>query len=201
MKEKAFTVWFTGISRSGKTTLANMLCERLAERGIKAESLDSGKLRREFNQELGFTREAIEKNLKRVAYDCQVLNRNGVVAIVAAISPYKALRDAVREQSDTFIEVYCEATPEQLQDRDPEGFFEKARRNEILNVAGVNAPYEPPDTPEIHLKTTVDSPESCLDTILKTLEILGQLPTRSAGAYTPEEEALIKNRLRELGYI
>ncbi len=201
MNEKTFTVWFTGISRSGKTTLANMLCERLSERGIKSESLDSGKLRREFNQELGFTREAIEKNLKRVAHDCRMLNRNGVVAIVAAISPYKALRDAVREQSDAFVEVHCDATPEQLQDRDPEGFFAKARRNEILNVAGVNAPYEPPDKPEIHLKTTVDSPESCLDTILKTLEILGHLPTRSAGAYTPEEEALIKNRLRELGYI
>ncbi len=201
MNEKAFTVWFTGISRSGKTTLANMLYERLSERGIKSESLDSGKLRREFNQELGFTRDAIEKTLKRVAYECRVLNRNGVVAIVAAISPYKALRDAVREQSGAFIEVYCDATPDQLRDRDPEGFFEKARRNEILNVAGVNAPYEPPDTPEIHLKTTVDSPESCLDTILKTLEILGHLPTRSAGAYTPEEEALIKNRLRELGYI
>ncbi len=201
MKEKAFTVWFTGISRSGKTTLANMLCERLSERGIKAESLDSGKLRREFNQELGFTRDAIEKNLKRLAYDCQRFNRNGVVAIVAAISPYKALRDAVREQSDAFIEVFCDATPEQLQDRDPEGFFEKAKRNEILNVAGVNAPYEPPDKPEVHLKTAVESPESCLDTILKTLEILGHLPTRSAGAYTPEEEALIKSRLRELGYI
>ncbi len=201
MSEKAFTVWFTGISRSGKTTLANMLCERLSERGIRAESLDSGKLRREFNQELGFTRDAIEKNLKRLAYDCQRFNRNGVVAIVAAISPYKALRDAVREQSDAFIEVHCDATPEQLEDRDPEGFFAKARRNEILNVAGVNAPYEPPDTPEIHLKTTAESPEDCLDTILKTLEILGHLPTRSAGAYTPEEEALIKNRLRELGYI
>ncbi len=157
MIEKPFTVWFTGISRSGKTTLASMLCECLSERGIKAESLDSGKLRREFNQELGFTRDAIEKNLKRLAYDCQVLNRNGIVAIVGAVSPYKALRDSVREQSDAFIEVYCDATPEQLQDRDPEGFFEKARRNEILNVAGVNAPYEPPDKPEIHLKTTVDS--------------------------------------------
>ena len=201
MNEKAFTVWFTGISRSGKTTLANMLRDRLDGFGLQAESLDSGKLRREFNQELGYTREAIEKTLRRVAYECQVLNRNGVVAIVAAISPYKALRNAVREQSESFVEVYCDATPEQLQDRDPEGFFAKARRNEILNVAGVNAPYEPPDTPEIHLKTTVDSPESCLDTILKTLEILGHLPTRSAGAYTPEEEALIKNRLRELGYI
>ncbi len=201
MNEKAFTLWFTGISRSGKSTLASMLWERLSERGIKSESLDSGKLRREFNQELGFTREAIEKTLKRVAYECQVLNRNGVVAIVAAISPFKSQRDAVREQSDAFVEVHCDATPEQLQDRDPEGFFEKARRNEILNVAGVNAPYEPPDTPEIHLKTTVDSPERCLETILKTLEILGHLPERSAGAYTPEEEALIKNRLRELGYI
>ena len=108
------------------------------------------KLRREFDQELGYTREAIEKTLKRVAYECQVLNRNGVVAIVAAISPYKALRDAVREQSDAFIEVYCDATPEQLQDRDPEGFFAKARRNEILNVAGVNAPFPRLSGPQDH---------------------------------------------------
>ena len=97
MANGAYTVWFTGISRSGKSTLANMLCKSLTALGLKAESLDAGRMRKEFNKDLGFTRQAIEKNLKRVAYDCGILNRNGVVAIVAAISPYKAGRDAIRQ--------------------------------------------------------------------------------------------------------
>ncbi len=201
MKSKAFTVWFTGLSRSGKSTLANMMCDSLSELGLKAESLDSGRIRREFNKELGFTREEIEKNLKRLVYDCRMLNRNGVVAIVAAISPYKSLRDAIREKIGSFVEVYCDATVQELQERDPEGLFAKAQRNEIPNVAGVNAPYEPPDKPEVHLKTARDSPERCLQTILQTLEILEYIPTRATSAYTAQEEAMIKNRLRELGYI
>ena len=84
--------------------------------------------------------------------------------------------------------------------RDPEGLFAKARRNEVQNVAGVNAPYEPPHEPEVHLQTAHDSPESCLETILQTLEMLKYVPARATSAYTPREQAMIKNRLRELGY-
>lgn len=200
MTPQTFTIWFTGISRSGKSTLANMLCENLTQLGLKAESLDSGRIRRQLDSGLGFTRAEIEKNLNRLAYDCQMLNRNGVIAIVAAISPYKSLRDTIRRQSDSFVEVYCDAKVEELEDRDSEGFFAKARSNEILNVAGVNAPYEAPDKPEVHLSTAQDSPERCLETILKTLEVLEYIPIRAQSAYTPEEEAMIKNRLRELGY-
>lgn len=200
MTPQTFTIWFTGISRSGKSTLANMLCENLTDLGLKAESLDSGRIRRQLDSGLGFTRAEIEKNLNRLAYDCQMLNRNGVIAIVAAISPYKALRDTIRKKIGSFVEVYCDAAVEELEDRDPEGFFAKARSNEILNVAGVNAPYEAPAKPEVHLLTAQDSPERCLETLLKTLEILEYIPTRAKSAYTPEEEAMIKNRLRELGY-
>ena len=201
MMNKGFTVWFTGITCSGKSTLATMLCDSLNGFGLQAESLDSGKLRREFNQELGYSREAIEANLKRLTYDCRMLNRNGVVAIVAAISPYKELRDDVRRQIRGFVEVHCDATVDELQERDGAGIFEKARRGELRKVAGVSFPYEPPDRPEVHLKTAQETPERCLETILKTLEILGHIPATRTSAYTPAEETMIKNRLRGLGYI
>lgn len=201
MKNKPFTIWFTGISRSGKSTLANMLCESLSELGLKAESLDSGRIRKQFSSELGYSRDEIERNLKRLAYECQMLNRNGVIAIVAAISPFKAPRDSIRSQVGAFVEVFCDATVEELSDRDSHGLFERAKRNEIANVAGVNAPYEAPEKPEVHLKTGQDPPEKCLAAILKSLEILDYIPAGRSSAYTPDEEELIKSRFRKLGYI
>ena len=114
MSDKAFTVWFTGLSRSGKSTLAQMLHDSLTELDLQSEILDTGSIRQRFSSALGFTREDIGQHLRRVAYECEMLNRNAVIAIVAAISPYRAQRSELRGQIQTFVEVYCDAPVEEL---------------------------------------------------------------------------------------
>jgi adenylyl-sulfate kinase len=201
MDEQGFTIWFTGLSGSGKSTLASMLHDALQGRGHSCEVLDSGRIRQALNRSLGFTREEIDTNLKRIAYDCKLLNRNGVIAIVAAVSPYRDMRDALRADIGRFIEVYCRCPLEVLAKRDKAELFEKAQRGEVAHVAGVNSPYEEPFKPEVLLNTDVDTPEQGVARILSTLEILGYLPKHGTAEYTADEEAVIKQRLRDLGYI
>ncbi len=201
MNQEGFTVWFTGLSGSGKTTLAELLRDQLIGRGLRVEWLDSAKIRRELNRDLGFTRRDIEANLRRIGYECKLLNRNGVVGIVSAISPYRDVRDVIRTEVGRFVEVYCRCPIEVLMSRDDHDLFERARRGEIENVAGVNAPYEEPFKPEVLLNTDVETSDACVRKILTTLEILGYLPRAESAAYSREEEDLIKSRLRDLGYI
>lgn len=201
MDEQGFTVWFTGISGSGKSTLAEMLRDEIRGRGLHVEWLHSGKIRRELNRDLGFTRDEIEKNLRRIAYECRMLTRNGTIVIVSAISPYRALRDEFRETIGRFVEVYTRASLEVLQERDSSGLFERARAGEIANVAGVNSPYEEPLAPEIVCDTDQETPEESLRKMAQTLENLGYLTHRPSTAYSSEEEELIRQRLKNLGYI
>jgi len=201
MTPEGFTVWFTGLSGSGKTTLAGMLRDQLVGRGLRVEWLDSARIRRELNRDLGFSRHDIEANLQRLGYECKLLNRNGVVAIVSAISPYRDVRDAIRTEIGRFVEVYCRCPMEVLMRRDDHDLFERAQRGEVQNVAGVNAPYEEPFKPEVLLNTDTEPPDACVRKILATLEILGYLSPAESAAYSPEEEQIIKNRLRDLGYI
>ncbi|MHC4089092.1 MAG: adenylyl-sulfate kinase [Planctomycetota bacterium] len=201
MDEQGFTVWFTGLSGSGKSTLAGLLHDGLAARGRPSEVLDSGRIRQALNRSLGFTREEIETNLKRLAYECKLLNRNGVIALVGAVSPYRDIRDAIRADVGRFIEVYCRCPLEVLAKRDKAELFEKAQRGEIDHVAGVNAPYEEPFKPEVLINTDTEPPDQGIARILTTLEILGYLPKHATAEYTAEEEEIIKNRLQDLGYI
>ncbi len=201
MDDQGFTVWFTGLSGSGKSTLAALLRENLSARGNACEVLDSGRIRQEINRSLGFTREEIEANLKRIAYDCKLLNRNGVIAIVAAVSPYRDMRDAIRRDVGRLIEVYCRCPLEILVKRDQAGLFERAQRGEIAHVAGVNAPYEEPFKPEVFINSDTDTPEQGVTRIVSTLEILGYLPKHRSAEYTAGEEEIIKARLQDLGYI
>jgi adenylyl-sulfate kinase len=201
MSATGFTVWFTGLSGSGKTTLAEALRDRLQELGHHVEVLDSGRMRRELNRSLGWTREEIEPNLKRLGYEAKMLNRNGVVVLVSAVSPYRDARDAIREDVGRFIEVYCRCPMEVLIKRDEHGLFDRASRGEIQHVAGVNAPYEEPFKPEVLINTDVETVREAIGKIIKTLSILGYLEETGAGHYTPEEEEIIKARLKDLGYI
>jgi adenylyl-sulfate kinase len=201
MAEQGFTIWFTGLSGSGKSTLAEGVRETLQRRGLQVEWLDSGKIRRELNRDLGFTREDVEKNLRRLGYECKLLNRNGVVALVSAISPFRGVRDELREQIGRFVEVYCRCPLEVLVKRDTHGLYEKAQGGEIQNVAGINAPYEEPLKPEVAVETDRESIDSCVERIIKTAEILEYLKPAKSCAYTPNEEAMIKQRLRDLGYL
>jgi adenylylsulfate kinase len=201
MADMGFTIWFTGLSGSGKTTLAERLREALVGRGLRVEWLDSEKIRRELNRDLGFTRTDIEQNLRRLAYECKLLNRNGVIAIVSAISPYRDVRDAVRADLVRFMEVYCRCPLEVLARRDEHKLYERAQRGEIKNVAGFDAPYEEPLKPEVAVETDRDSPEACVEKIVRTAEILNYLAPVEGSRYTPAEEELIRQRLHDLGYI
>lgn len=198
--QEGFTVWFTGLTGSGKSTLAAMLHEHLVGLGRSSEVLDSGRIRQTFNRSLGFTRAEVEANMLRIAYECKLLNRNGIVAIVGAISPYREIRDQVREDIGRFIEAYCRCPLEVLLQRVPTDLLLRAQRGEVQHVAGINAPYEEPIKPEVLLNTDIDTPEACLKKILSTLRILDYLPEETAG-YTADEEEIIKQRLRDLGYI
>ena len=198
---KAFTVWFTGVSRSGKSTIASAVAEQLRNRGLTVEVLDSGRLRREINRSLGFTRHEVEANVLRLGYECRMLNRNGVIAVASAVSPYRDSRDKVREAIGRFAEVHCRCPMEVLVKRDETGLFERARRGEVHHVAGINAPYEEPLKPEILLDTDRTSVEEAVAKVMATLEVLDLLEKTEGSAYTPEEEEIIRRRLQDLGYL
>ena len=191
----------TGLSSSGKTTVAQAVTEALRARGKQVECLDSGAIRRTINRSLGFSRDEIETNLKRLAYDAGMLNRNGVIAVVSAVSPYRSVRDSIREGSPGFVEVYCRCPMEVLAKRDPSGLFDRAQRGEVKHVAGIDAPYEEPLKPEVLLNTDHDSADECAATVIATLELLGRIEQQESSCYTVAEEELIKQRLQDLGYL
>ncbi len=201
MTSEGATVWFTGLSGSGKTTLAAAVRDRLQELGHQVEFLDSGRMRRELNRSLGWTREEIEVNLKRLGYEAKVLNRNGIIVLVAAVSPYREVRDAIRNDIGRMIEVYCRCPMEVLLQRDDQGLFERANRGEVQHMAGVNAPYEEPFKPEVLINTDVETVEDAVDKIVRTLVLLGYLKATNTAHYTADEEEIIKRRLKDLGYL
>jgi len=201
MTNTGFTIWLTGMSGSGKTSLARALAQRLTERGLSVEVLDSGRIRAQINRSLGFSREEIEENTLRLAYECVLLNRNGVVSIVGSVSPYRAVRDKAREQIGDFVEIYCRCPMEVLMKRDSKGLYERALKNEIEHMAGVNAPYEEPLKPEVLLNTDQLEVEEAVNQVIKTLEVLGRLDRHEGAAYTEQEEEMIRQRLEDLGYL
>lgn len=197
----AFTIWFTGLSGSGKSTIGKAVGDALKARGLTVEVLDSGRIRQKLNRTLGFTREEVETNLLRLGYECTMLNRNGVVAVVTAVSPYRDVRDQLRRDIGRFVEVYCRCAMDILMQRGAKTLFEKAQRGEIQHVAGVNAPYEEPLTPEVLINTDHVPPEQSIEKVLQTLEGLGLIDRFESASYTPQEEAMIRKRLKDMGYL
>lgn len=198
---KGFTLWFTGLSGAGKSTLAERMREVLLERGMKVEVLDGDVVRQNLSKGLGFSREDRDTNIRRIGFVCHLLTRNDVVAVSAAISPYRAIRDENRQLIGRFVEVYCECDIETLTKRDPKGLYEKALRGEIKNFTGVSDPYEPPLNPEVTVNTAAEDVETSLSRILGTLEGMGYIPSGDGRGYSEDEEETIKARLRDLGYI
>ncbi len=168
-----FTIWFTGLSGAGKSTLAEALMPILKERGHKVEILDGDVVRTNLSKGLGFSKEDRDINIRRIGFVCNLLSRNGVVAISAAISPYKEIRDEVRSTIDNFIEVYVECPVDVLADRDVKGLYKKALAGEIKNFTGVSDPYEAPESPEIAVDSSKQTMEESLQIILDRLEALG----------------------------
>ena len=198
---RGFTLWFTGLSGSGKSTLADKLRDLLLERGMRVEVLDGDVVRQNLSKGLGFSKEDRDTNIRRIGFVCHLLTRNDVVAIAAAISPYKAIRDENRELIGRFVEVYCKCDLETLRQRDPKGLYDKALRGEIANFTGVSDPYEPPADPEVVVDTASEDVDTSLDKITRKLEEMGYIPAADERGYTDEEEESIKKRLRDLGYI
>lgn len=198
---KGFTIWFTGLSGSGKSTLAERVRDILLERGMKVEVLDGDVVRQNLSKGLGFSKEDRDINIRRIGFVCNLLTRNDVVAIGAAISPYRAIRDENRKLIGRFVEVYCKCDIETLKDRDPKGLYEKALRGEIENFTGVSDPYEPPEKAEVVVDTANEEIEASVQRIIGTLEEMRYIPAGDGRGYSEEEEESIKQRLSDLGYI
>ena len=173
---KGFTVWFTGLSGAGKSTVAEMLYHEFQAREMKTEILDGDVVRQNLSKGLGFSKEDRDTNVLRIGFVAELLTRNGVATICCPISPYKETRDQVRAMIGEFVEVYVHATLDELsQNRDPKGLYKKALAGEIKGFTGVDDPYEVPERPELVLDTMVESPEGSLQRTLTRLQELGYL--------------------------
>ncbi len=169
-----FTIWLTGMSGSGKSTVTAILERTLRARGHRVEVLDGDAVRTHLTKGLGFTREDRDENIRRVGWVCEILSRNDVIAIAAVISPYRAVRDEVRARIGRFVEVYMEASVEVLAQRDPKGLYRRAMAGEIENFTGVSDPYEPPLHPDVVCHSDGrETPEESARKVIAKLEDLG----------------------------
>ncbi len=173
--EKGFILWFTGLSGSGKTTITKALEPELKARGCKVEILDGDVVRTNLSKGLGFSREDRDTNIRRIGFVANLLSRNGVVAITAAISPYRAIRDEIRAIEPNFVEVYVRAPLEVCEVRDVKGLYAKARAGEIKGFTGIDDPYEEPLNPEIICDTERENVEESVKKVLSKLEELGYI--------------------------
>jgi adenylyl-sulfate kinase len=181
MSQPGFTIWFTGLSGAGKSTVSQLVAERLRQDGLKVEVLDGDVVRTHLSRGLGFSKEDRDTNIRRIGWVCEVLSRNGVAALAAAISPYRAVRDEVRAKIPNFVEVYMQCPIQVLAERDPKGLYKKALAGEIAHFTGVDDPYEPPVQPEIVCYTDgTETPIQSADKVLQHLDGQGWLPKSSS---------------------
>jgi adenylylsulfate kinase len=178
-KQRGVTVWFTGLSGAGKTTIRMVVEQELRAQGYKVEVLDGDIVRQNLTKGLGFSKEDRDENIRRIGFVAHLLSRNGVIVLVSAISPYRQIRDEVRRQIGDFVEVYVNAPLAVCEERDVKGLYKKARAGEIKHFTGIDDPYEPPHSPEIECKTHQESPEESAAKVLAQLATLGYLPTSS----------------------
>lgn len=180
--DRGFTVWFTGLSGAGKTTIAQRVAPLIKERLGRCEMLDGDVVRTNLSKGLGFSKEDRDTNIRRIGFVCHLLTRNGVPVVSSAISPYRAVRDEVREQIGNFVEVYVECGLDTLVHRDVKGLYAKALRGEIPNFTGVSDPYEPPLNPEVVIHSDRETVDESLRKVISYLEEAGYLPPVAAGA-------------------
>ncbi|WP_321475026.1 adenylyl-sulfate kinase [uncultured Paludibaculum sp.] len=167
------TLWFTGMSGSGKSTLSKMLSARLRAMGARVEVLDGDVIRTHLCRGLTFSKEDREENIRRIGFICELLSRNGVIAIAAAISPYRAGRDELRARIENFVEIHMHCPVEVLVERDVKGLYKKALAGEIPHFTGISDPYEPPLAPDVTIDSSAQTPEEGVSAVLRRLEELG----------------------------
>ncbi len=178
-REGGFTLWFTGLSGAGKTTIAHLVGPAIEERGPIVEYLDGDTVRTHLSKGLGFSKEDRDANIERIGWVAARLTRHGAAVIASAISPYAEARSHARElveEFGTFVEVFVDVSLEEATRRDTKGLYEKAIRGEITGFTGVDDPYEAPEAPDIRIDTDSESPEESADRIVSLLEEKGLIP-------------------------
>ncbi len=172
---KGVTIWFTGLPSSGKSTIARVLEKRFRQEGLKCELLDGDVVRTNLSKGLGFSREDRDANIKRIGFVCHLLTRNDVIAIGAAISPFREARDYNRKLIGNFVEVYVKCPVEECEKRDVKGLYKKARAGEVKGFTGVDDPYEEPLHAEVICETDKESAEQSAEKVIQKLKQLGYL--------------------------
>src|SRR5579864_164251 len=175
MANKGFTLWFTGLSGAGKSTLSEAIEHRLKASGQKVEVLDGDIVRTHLSKGLGFSREDRDTNIKRIAFVCGLLTRNGVICISAAIAPYAEAREWARKEIGDFVEIYVKCPIEVCRQRDVKGLYKLVDEGKIKNFTGVDDPYEEPEHPELVIETDKETVEESIARIFAKLEELGYL--------------------------
>ncbi len=180
MEHQGFTLWMTGLSGAGKTTIAKILETELHQRGIRFERLDGDVVRESLTKDLGFSKEDRDKNIERVTFVAKLLSRNNVGVVASFISPYRATRDMVRQETTNFIEVFVSAPLDVCEQRDVKGMYKKARAGEIPNFTGISDPYEEPLNAEITVHTDQESAQESAMRIVGYLEEHNFIPAAVA---------------------
>lgn len=204
MEHPGLTVWFTGLPSSGKSTIANLVAQKLKARGYKVERLDGDIVRKGLTQDLGFSKEDRNKNIERVSFVAKLLARNGVIVLSSFVSPYRAAREKARKEIGSFFEVYVKCSLEECMRRDIKGMYKKAMNGELKEFTGISDPYEEPKNAELILETDKETPQDSSQKILSSLEKHGYLKKEGKfkeenSIYTQEEKEKIVKRLKSLG--
>ena len=203
MTQNGFTLWFTGLSGSGKSTNSYRIYIELKRRGLKAELLDGDIIRTNFSQGLGFSKMDRDINIRRIGFVSYLLNKNDIISIVAAISPYEKTRALNRKLISSYLEVFCDCPLDVLEQRDPKGLYRKAMAGEIANFTGISDPYEAPADPDILLDTSAASEDDCFRRVIAFLEDQRYIPCEDECElrdYSPEEELQARQHLVALGF-
>src|SRR5918999_3530369 len=168
-RDRGAVIWFTGLSGSGKTTIAHLVEEKLVDAGVPIEILDGDVVRENLSKGLGFSKEDRDTNIRRIAFVAHLLQRNGVFVITAAISPYREIRNEARSMVKDFVEVFADAPLDVCEQRDVKGLYAKARAGEIKEFTGVSDPYEAPESPEVTCRTDRETVEESAQKVLDKL--------------------------------
>ena len=198
MMNTGFTIWFTGLSGSGKSTLSEVIEQRMKALGRNVEVLDGDIVRTHLSKGLGFSREDRDTNIKRIGFVCNLLTRNGVICISAAIAPYHDARDWARKEIGNFVEVYVKCPLEVCRQRDVKGLYKLVDEGKIKNFTGVDDPYEEPVHPELIIETDKETVEESVTRIFARLTELGYLESEESHE---DESKVVVDRLAALGYL
>ena len=202
MNKKGFTLWFTGLPCAGKTTVADIVAQKLRKRGVLLERLDGDIVRKSLTKDLGFSKEDRDKNIERVTFVAKLLSRNKIAVLASFISPYRSEREKVKKEVTNFTEVFVDCPLEICEKRDVKGMFKKARKGEIKGFTGVSDPYENPLNPEIRIKTGEETPEQSADKVIRELEKSGFISRADNKIeFSENEENKIRERLVKLGHM